>query len=191
MILALDTSYKYLCITLIENNEIIDAIDLESFKKQSELIMLKLDELFKKNNKKPQDISEVVVSKGPGSYTGIRIAMVVAKMIATQLNIPLKTISTLKLYANNEAKTAVIMDARSKRCYFGVYDKGECLVEDQIIEISDLASYSEYNFVGDLSLIDETNNFRPVSQCFLNNLNQLELVTDSHKLTPSYLKKYE
>ena len=186
--LCIDTAYKYLSLSLIENDEIIAAIDEECFKKQSEMVFLKLDELFKIANKKPLDIDSVCISEGPGSYTGVRIAMTIAKTICEVANLDLYTISTLKLYANNYENTMVIMDARASRAYIGVYDKDNVIKEDCVMNLADI-KFSNHNLVGDLSLFGEKDKMFKISHCFLNTKKSWKKVDNITYLVPKYLKE--
>lgn len=186
--LCIDTAYKYLSLSLIENDEIIAAIDEECFKKQSEMVFVKLDELFKIANKKPLDIDSVCISEGPGSYTGVRIAMTIAKTICEVANLDLYTISTLKLYANNYENTMVIMDARASRAYIGVYDKDNVIKEDCVMNLADI-KFSNHNLVGDLSLFGEKDKMFKISHCFLNTKKSWKKVDNITYLVPKYLKE--
>jgi len=186
----MDTAYKYLSLTLIDDNKIIASYNEDCFKKQSERIFVEINKLFKDNNLTAQDLDGVCISKGPGSYTGVRIAMTIAKLLTTQLNIDLYTISTLQLYANNEKNTAVIMDARSSRAYFGVYDGSDTVVADTIITNDKINEYNQYNLVGDLGIIGKQNFNYNISQCFFNTQSQWKKEQNKHLVAPVYLKDY-
>ena len=97
--LCMDTAYKYLSLALIEDGKIIAAIDEECFKKQSELIFVRLGDLFDIANKEPLDIDSVCISEGPGSYTGVRIAMSIAKTICEVANLVLYKIYNFLVFA--------------------------------------------------------------------------------------------
>ena len=75
-----------------------------------------------KVNKKVEDIDSIVITEGPGSYTGVRIAMTIAKVFAATKKIDLYTISTLQLYAGNLNNTLVLLDARGNRVYSAAFD---------------------------------------------------------------------
>ena len=190
MILCMDTAYKFLSLTLIDDNQVIASYNEECFKKQSERIFVEIDKLFKENNLTAQDLDGVCITKGPGSYTGVRIAMTVAKILATQLDIDLYTISTLRLYANNQPNTAVIMDARSSRVYFGVYNGSEEIVADTIINNEQIKDYAKYHLIGDLYLIGQDNINYNISECFLNTQSQWVKEQNKHLVAPVYLKDY-
>lgn len=188
--LCIDTSYKYLSCALIKDKQIIAEYNQECFKRQSEEVFIAIDSLFKKANIDQQDIDSIALSIGPGSYTGVRIGLTIAKVISTLKNIDLYTISTLKLYANNKENTMVLLNARSNRAYVGVYNKGETILNDQIIEV-DKIDCKNYDMVGDASLINKEDKMYKISECFLNNFDYLEKVSDKHHLVPVYLKESE
>ena len=185
--LCLDTSHKYLSIILIKDNKILDSYSELCFKKQSEYIFVKLNQLFDNNKLVPKDISAICISKGPGSYTGVRIAMTIAKTICSLTDIKLYTISTLRLYANNLSNTLVLMDARSKRAYYAVYDVSKCIIEDRVDYIDNI-EFNDYNVVGDKSLIGEVDNYYNIGECFLNTIDYWLLEDDVDYVTPMYLK---
>ena len=127
--LCMDSAYKNLIIGLYDENGLIDGIAFEAFKKQSETIFVELERLLKKNDLDYKDFDQIVITKGPGSYTGIRIAMTIAKVLSTQMGQTLKTISTMQLYAGKEEKANVILDARSSRVYAAYLENGKLIEE--------------------------------------------------------------
>ncbi len=186
--LCIDTAYKYLTVALIDDNKIVDSISLECFKKQSEEVFVYLDELFKKANLSKNDIDSVCISKGPGSYTGVRIAMTIAKVLCKVKDLKLYTISTLRLYAGNNKNTMVLMDARANRAYVGVYNNEKCLLKDCALELKDIDK-KDYDVVLDGSLIGLENKNPDISNCFLNTKGMWEEVKDINFLAPEYLKE--
>ena len=93
--LFLDTSTKYLCIGIAKDNKVIYKVQEVALQKQSELTIPYLQKALSEVNLTLNDIDEVVVTIGPGSFTGIRIGMCIAKVLASMKNIPLKAISSL------------------------------------------------------------------------------------------------
>ena len=96
---CMDTSHRHLVIALIEDQTVVAGCAIPSWKKQSETIFPKWIELMDQAGWQASQIGALVVSVGPGSYTGVRIAMTIAKVFATTRNVPLYTLSTLQLYA--------------------------------------------------------------------------------------------
>lgn len=185
--LGMDTSYKYLILVLLKDGEVMDSYVAEAFKKQSEEVFVRLIELMNRNNLTPDDLDEIIITKGPGSYTGIRIAMTIAKVFCTQKNKVLKTISTFQLYSGLD-DTSVILDARSKRVYYGVCENGN--VKESCIKNLDELSDGE-SYIGDLHLLDQEDSTIDFAQNFAAVYPLAEKVDNIHSLVPEYLKSSE
>ena len=97
--LAIDTSFHYLTLVLYEDREIICSIQKEAFKQQSETILVEIKKLFESVNIKPNELNRLVLTDGPGSYTGLRIGMTVAKVLGSMANIEVFTVSSLHVLA--------------------------------------------------------------------------------------------
>src|SRR5574344_681259 len=139
--LLLDSSNRNLSVGLALDHKMVDEISYDAWQKQSELLVDEIGKMLKKHNVQRQDIGEVVVSKGPGSYTGVRIAMSVAKTIVFALSIPLYLVSSLEAMKVGDNPTICLMNARSKRSYIGVYEGDKCLMADTILENEEVLKY--------------------------------------------------
>ena len=121
----------------------------------SERILPLIDNTLKQANKKISDINNIIVVNGPGSFTGIRIGVTVAKMLAWCGNIKISTVSELEVLASDPNQyTASLIDARRGYVYAGLYDKdGKNIIKDQHIKLTDfmimLKKYKlrSYNFI--------------------------------------------
>jgi tRNA threonylcarbamoyl adenosine modification protein YeaZ len=111
----MDSAYKNLVLGIYEDKKLLKGIAKEAFKRQREEIFVELNQLLDSLHLRYKDIDCVTITDGPGSYTGIRIAMTIAKVLCTQMHIPLECISTMQLYAGMDPHANVILDARSKR----------------------------------------------------------------------------
>ena len=188
--LCIDTAYKYLCVCLISDDKIVDALSFECYKRQSEEVFVALDKLFKRSGINKADVDSICISKGPGSYTGVRIAMSLAKVYCQVKKIKLYTLSTLRLYAGNKANTMVIMDARANRAYVGIYDKGEVVLKDCIKEIKDI-EVKDCSVLLDGHLLGKQDVVPDIPDCFLKLKDKWEEVKDINFLVPEYLKESE
>lgn len=188
--LCIDTAYKYLSVCLIKDNDILASYSSECFKRQSEEVFVALDKLFVEANMDKKDIDSICISKGPGSYTGVRIAMTIAKVIGEVKDIDVYTISTLRLYASNNPNTMVIMNARADRAYVGVYDQNKCIMDDCILTINDI-DIKDYDVVGDGSLVNKEDKFLNICEAFLKTKSSWEKVDNIAYLVPAYLKESE
>ncbi|MDF9824477.1 tRNA threonylcarbamoyladenosine biosynthesis protein TsaB [Breznakia sp. PF5-3] len=184
--LCMDTSHRYLVLVLMENDEIKASKSMYAWKKQSETIFVELINLMEAVSWQPDDIDEVVITVGPGSYTGIRIAMSIAKVFCSSKKKTLYTISTLQLYAGLDT-CSVMLDARSNRVYYGKYQQGKCLAEG-IKTLDEIKALSE-NMIGDVSLIGKEDK----NPDFVLNFKELrpyyKKVDNIHGLVPRYLKE--
>lgn len=86
--------------------------ELDSNRSHSEVVVPALDRLLKKSKIKLEEIDELIVVNGPGSFTGVRIGVTIAKTIAVSLNIPIKTITSLEMFgvSSNEQSGRVIVE---------------------------------------------------------------------------------
>ena len=98
----------------------------------------------------PSQLTKIVVTNGPGSYTGIRIGLTLGKVMAKVLNIKLVCLSSLKVMCGLSERSAII-DAKSKRVYYGKYCKSKSVVSDCVKEVKDLDLNEQ--FIGDTYLV--------------------------------------
>jgi len=191
MILGMDTSGKYLNLALIDNDKTTDYIHEECFKHQSERILPEIDNLLKRNNLSHDDIEAFVLTRGPGSYTGVRIAMTLAKVWASVKKLPVYTVSSLQLYAGNKEMTAVYLDARAHRGYTGFYNLGYAVEEDSVYTEEDFREFTADK--PDWEVISDTEEFgnnitEDICLNFLKLKKYWEKVENVDALVPVYLK---
>ena len=102
-ILALDTSNKTLSVAVELTDGTIIEQTIENTLQHSVLLMPTIEAVFKEAGITAKDLTKVVVAKGPGSYTGLRIGVTVAKTLAKSLGIPLVGVSSLDVFLPNLA----------------------------------------------------------------------------------------
>lgn len=188
--LCMDTAYHYLTLALIEDDKLIASIQEECDKHQSEMIFPRLEELFTKAKLAPLAIDSICISEGPGSYTGVRIAMSIAKTLAQVADLDLYTISTLRLYAGLGQDTMVIMDARAKRAYVGIYDQEAIVLDDKVMALEDI-KLADHHLVGDLNLFQKDDVIPDIATNFLKTKGVWHKVENIAYLVPKYLKESE
>ena len=149
-ILAMDTSNKALSLAILENEELLGQVTLNIKKNHSITLMPAIDFLMKSLDMKPMDLDRIVVAQGPGSYTGLRIAVATAKTLAHTLKIELVGVSSLLALVPEQAEGLVIpvMDARRNNVYAGFYQSG------QVLEMAGAANQS-VTFVGETAAFVE------------------------------------
>lgn len=112
--LVIDTASSYLYLALVFEHEVKSVVYEYGHQNHSVTILPSIDAILKKQNIELSEIDEVIVGIGPGSYTGVRIGVSIAKMIGYLNNIPVKTISSLALLASASSKEYIVpaIDAR-------------------------------------------------------------------------------
>lgn len=138
--LVLDTAWKNMLVALIEDGQLVAGSCMEAFKKQSESLFAELKKQLAKAGWRLDEIDDVIITDGPGSYTGLRIAMTVAKILGTQSKAAIRTISTFQLYAGIAPSANVILDARGKRAYIGHLENG-VEVDRGILPLEEIEDY--------------------------------------------------
>lgn len=136
-ILHIDSTTKVCSIALSKNDKLIQLIELDSDGlAHSEKLHLFIEECLEKANIKPSHLDAISVSKGPGSYTGLRIGISAAKGLCYGLNIPLIAVDTLSAMANSVAhhveKDAVLIsmiDARRIEVFCSICQSGKTIKE--------------------------------------------------------------
>ncbi|MDU2145181.1 MAG: tRNA (adenosine(37)-N6)-threonylcarbamoyltransferase complex dimerization subunit type 1 TsaB, partial [Staphylococcus sp.] len=98
-LLLIDTSNQPMSIALMNDDEVLAIKTTNSKKDHSSQLMPGIQSLFNESNLKKQELDGIVVAKGPGSYTGVRIGVTVAKTLAYALNTKLYGVSSLKALA--------------------------------------------------------------------------------------------
>ena len=139
--ILLDSSNTSLTVGLAKDDILLESISYEAWQTQSEHMIPELDKLLDKYNVARNQISDVVVAIGPGSYTGVRIAITIAKTIAAVLPVKVYAISSLRCQKDGKNPSICVINARSGRSYFGVYEDDKVLVEDMILTNDKVQEY--------------------------------------------------
>ena len=178
--LILDSANKELGVALAQDGTLLDEIRYEARQRQSELMIPEIENIFKKNHVNPKDVGEILVTVGPGSYTGVRIALTIAKVYGYALNIPVYAFSSLEVLADLEKPSICLINARSNRSYFAVYEKGNVLVNDQVLTNDEVIKYvnehKDYVICGETSYLDLVSENSDVLK------NMFALKNDSYKV---------
>lgn len=194
----INTATKISTISLLNDFELIDSMTITNNKDLSSYLFGYIQDLFSRNKVSPEDIDKIFVSIGPGSFTGIRIGLTVAKTWSSLYKIPLYSISTLEILASvnrENSYSCSLIDARRNYVYAGIYDSSLNVVfPDTYISLDDICdqiknlpitfcTYDSFDFVPCLS--DKIN----VTKLVKKHWNDEPV--NSHILIPIYLKKTE
>lgn len=131
--LLIDTSNQYLTVVVCKDHDILASTSYQAWQRQSEYLIPEIEKMLKKANLTLKDIQHISCGIGPGSYTGVRISLTITKVLGTLCHMKVSTLSSLAIMGRKDESYVAIMDARSKRSYIGIYDKGNVLLEDQIL----------------------------------------------------------
>ena len=155
--ILLDSSNTNLSVGIAIDNLLLEYISYEAWQRQSEYMIPELNKLLSKYNVSRDEIKEVMVAKGPGSYTGVRIAITIAKTIATALDAKLYAVSSLRVQKACKNPSICLINARSGRSYIGVYEDDKVLLDDQIMKNEDVLNYIKehpnYSVCGDVKYL--------------------------------------
>lgn len=154
LILGIDTSTKICSCAIYDNsNGVVAETSLSVKKNHSNIVMPIIDNLFKISGLNINDIDKIAVAIGPGSFTGVRIALGIAKGLALALNKPLVAVNELEILEaiakDFSAADFIIplIDARKERVY---YKHKEVYLDDYLINLLQiLEKNKKYVFVGD------------------------------------------
>ena len=142
MILLIETSTTQCSVGLSQQGICVSSLSVnEAQYTHAEVLHVLITQLLDQEGIQPQDLLAVGVSRGPGSYTGLRIGVSAAKGLCYALQIPLISMDTLAVlaqeYLRPETRTVAVLDARRDEVYLGVYDpQGNALMvpHPQVIE---------------------------------------------------------
>ena len=124
--LGIDTANTPLSVAIVKDGTILAEMNSSMAVNHSLRAMPVIEELFATVKLQPKDIDSIAVSEGPGSYTGVRIGVTIAKTLAWTLKKPLYGVSSLQVLAANalyfDGLICPIVDARRNNVYAGVYE---------------------------------------------------------------------
>ena len=139
--ILLDSSNTSLTVGLAKDNILLESVSYEAWQSQSEYMIPEMEKLFDKYNVNRKDISEVVVAIGPGSYTGVRISITIAKTIAAALSCKVYTVSSLRCQKDRKNPSICVINARSNRSYVGVFEDEKIIMDDCIMTNDKVLEY--------------------------------------------------
>jgi len=216
--LTIDTSNHVLGVALMKGNKVIGEFVTNLAKNHLVRLMPAVDQLMKEVDASPEQLDKIIVAKGPGSYTGVRIGLTTAKTLAWALDIPVVGVSSLKALAyQGRFYNSVIcpfFDARRGLVYTGLYEwqtnemvavheEQNILMYDWLTELSkreqevlflspDIEGFSDaiQEKLGDLAIIPE-DMFHIAKPSDLALAGSHQESESTHHLTPNYLRLAE
>lgn len=205
-VLAFDTSSKALSLAILEDKQVLAETTINIKKNHSITLMPAIDFLMASLDWTPKDLDRIVVAEGPGSYTGLRIAVATAKTLAHTLNIELVGMSSLlSLVPRQQGGFLVpLMDARRNNVYAGFYENAKPVMPEAHLSFAEVlekvTDADQVTFVGEVgTFVEQIQERLPQAtyQETLPNAANLALwawdkKADSlHDFVPNYLKRVE
>lgn len=149
LILCLETATTNCSVGIAKDGELL-ILKEDNSKNYShaEKLHVFIDEVLKEMKIKANDLDAIAISKGPGSYTGLRIGVSAAKGLCYSMDIPLISVPTLDLLAiqlkDEEGVFVSMLDARRMEVYSAIYDSQINQIRDTQAQVLDESSFKEY-----------------------------------------------
>lgn len=197
-IFYIDTTSSYLYTGIVKDNKLINERCECLGHNLSCITLNEVSKMFKESKLEPNDVDKIIVVNGPGSFTGIRIGVTLAKLFAFCFNKEITTISSLEAMSKSietDKLIVPIIDARREACYASIYENDKCIMEGEYLTLEKLNLFLQglgkaYVFVSSDHFSFETVKYNP---------DILRIVTfyqdrkniNPHLVNPSYLKLTE
>jgi tRNA threonylcarbamoyladenosine biosynthesis protein TsaB len=149
IILAFDTCLDKMYAVLQKDDKVLASRVIENHdnKYHSAFLISTLQEILSENNMKPQDVDLIATNIGPGSFTGIRACVTVARVMAQQLSCKAVGISSLEILAKASKSSLVALDARKNSAYLYVDEEIKGAV--QLEEVQKIINTGKYKVLTD------------------------------------------
>lgn len=183
--LILDSATNKLYVSLVIDEIVVYETYTSSEKGHAKTIMVEIENACKKGGIELINVDKVIVGIGPGSYTGVRMAVTVGKMMATMAeSIKLYSISTLVLMASGfDGKVLSTIDARRGNCFGMIYDmNSDSYVQNEALYERALIENNEFNYKVDENEY-KVNPLKVISLA--------SMVDEPRTLVPNYLRDTE
>ncbi len=197
--LYIDTTTSYLYSGISIDGRLVSEIKEDLGKNLSSQALNKISIMLSDNNLKPKDIDKIIVVNGPGSFTGIRVGITIAKTFAYSLKKEITTVTSLEVMAMSSKDSAPckipLIDARRNYVYAAIY-KTTPVLKEQYISLEALKC-AQANLIEESVYISnqtfdgiECEKYDPDIEKIINIVEKRESV-NPHSVNPVYLKSTE
>ncbi len=186
--LILDSATKILYVALINDGNVLYEKYIEGSNDHAKNIVFRVDEALNTAGIKAKDLDEIICGVGPGSYTGVRMAVTVCKMLSIFMKKSLYTISTLQLISSsNKGVCLSMIDARRGNAFGCIIDndKNEYIIDEALYS----KEYLEAEAAKYTNVSVSTEARYKVDPLYV--LRNKVLVKEPHLLVPNYLRETE
>lgn len=198
--LYIDTSSSFLYAGILEDTKVLQEVKKEFGQDLSKEALPEIDKLFKKTKLNPKDINKIIVVNGPGSFTGIRIGITIAKTYAWALNLDIITVNSLEamsISCEEKINHVPILDARRGYVFAAIYDKdSNIILKPQHILLEELQKelnkIDEYVVISndEIDEFDDKSKYNPNISKIVEKVNNRKPI-NPHAVNPEYLKLTE
>lgn len=182
--LMFDVSTHVMYVGYSKDNIMVDFSIRIAQRDHAKYLVDRIDQVLRRNKLKIEDLEEIIVGVGPGSYTGLRIAVMVAKMLAFTKHVKLRRVSSLFFMTSGyQGKIIAVMDARRGYVYSAIYENGQVIVEDGYRKLSDI--YEDPSTKGAQMVFINDRTFEICPKCIWEKSIEVDNI---HDLIPNYLR---
>jgi tRNA threonylcarbamoyladenosine biosynthesis protein TsaB len=158
LLLALDTSTSTASLAVFDGQRVVSETTWLAGREHSTRLLVEIEFALERVGKTPQALSGLVVAQGPGSFTGVRVALSVAKGMAAGLSIPLWGVNSLEVLAaaagEVDLPVRAVLEAGRGRYATALFERGRCVDEPKLAtldQLVDLLQMSTTLVIGELS----------------------------------------
>ena len=199
--LFIDTCHHNLIVGVYKDTEELILMHEDNDNHLSERLLPLIEKAMNSINLDINNVDNIVVANGPGSFTGVRIGVTVAKTLAYSLGCPIHTVSELLVMSSGNYTTKYVVpliDARRDAVYGAMYSNNEVIINDTYIPFNDLLneiktkiSLDDITFVSYEDFEDIKVEIPKIDLTPIIKNNLASEGTLCHLVNPNYLKKTE
>ncbi len=198
IVFYIDTSSSFLYSALYKDGIIINEIKEYLSKDLSVYSVDKISKMFNEVNLTPRDVNKIIAVNGPGSFTGIRIGITIAKLMAYTLDIPITTITSLEAMSESvetDKLVVPIINARHSCCYAAIYENNKEIMKGVYLKLEKLILIlkglnKDYIFISNDDFDFECMKYNPDFKKIIDKYKDKECIP-SHLVNPDYMKLTE
>ena len=199
--LFIDTCHHNLIVGVYKDTEELILMHEDNDSNLSERLLPLIEKAINSINLDINNVDNIIVANGPGSFTGVRIGVTVAKTLAYSLGCPIHTVSELMVMSSGNYSTKYIVpliDARRDAVYGAMYSNNEAIIKDMYITLNDLLNKIKMKISLDDVTFVSYENFENI-KVEIPKINLTEIIKQNinveatlcHLVNPNYLKKTE
>jgi tRNA threonylcarbamoyl adenosine modification protein YeaZ len=141
LILAADTSLPILSVALVKDAQLLGAAAVEGRSSRNEKLLPAIDWLLTEAGTDRKDVDVFAVTRGPGSFTGVRIGLATMQGMALALGKPVCAMSTHEAIAPDRGRWVIVDDAGRGEFYVSIFEEGQEIVPPRLARAEDLGEF--------------------------------------------------